>query len=100
MGRGGYRPGAGRKPSEFKLFMRSVASDPEAWEKARERAREDPVFWLKCCEFAHGRPAQAVQLSGSVEVPRQVVLTLPGVADLPPTFAALPGARAPERIEG
>jgi hypothetical protein len=69
-GRGGKRPGAGRKPLRkgWQEFCREVVRDKKVQAKIKAAAEADPQFALKLAEHGFGRPSQALQIShGTIE---------------------------------
>ena len=74
------KPGrSGRRPSEALQMIRNLVNDPQCLRAARERARKDPVFWFQLYQQIHGRPAQAVTLSGSLGL-NELISAIPLVA--------------------
>jgi len=64
------QPGrSGRRPSDATVAIRGIVNDPECFRIVEERAKQDPVFWFQLYQQIHGRPPQAIELSGPARGP-------------------------------
>lgn len=92
-GHGGYRPGSGRKPSKATAAIREIVNNPKCIENALKFAEESPAFWFQLYQQIHGKPAQAVALSGSIDHGVTHQVELPGGHTLASCATQLPDSR-------
>ena len=92
-GHGGARPGSGRPISASTKAIREIVNDPKCIKNALKLAKESPAFWFQLYQQIHGKPAQAVAISGSVDHAVVHQVELPGGYAVATPTPALPDPR-------